>query len=460
MKKVFALLLTLSLALTLCGCAPRETPAAPDTDGASSAEPAKPEEPAEAWDYELTTETSTEERKNEDGVLLVTWSYEQPALRLKNEKGEIFSAEQPARGATQEQLDVCGAFNDASSARMAAAREALDAMEADARELFTERDAESGGDFPTFASENTVGTVYRSGDLLDVLLSGYSYWGGAHGGMGYENLHFDLKTGEFFTLADLTDRPAELCGALADEILNQIYAGEEWEYYFDDFEETIRGAEDYNVSFGETGLTAIFGQYELAPYVMGILEFEVPCAKYARFLNERGARLLAPSEEDRTLSDYYEAEELWYWLEGGAPVDYEDSRLIQVGGYEVYYARVTAPGVTTLAGMREKLRSRFSDALVDKMLAPDENGYAAFREIDGALYAAVGDRGLNVYVKDVDFRVEFNGAKTGGRVVAEIQWQDYDDAKEEWILAEKSEIEFPFELSESGARFSEFCDIY
>lgn len=461
MKRVFAIVLALSLALALFGCAKKPeaqetfSPVPAGTDGAANTQ-TEPEATPVTWEYAVTTETETDSFTNDDNVLLAEISYELPTLSLRS--GDNPDGKEPP----EEMQAVCKAFNDGVTAY----REGLlDASElgAEAQMLYDEMEPEYRENFFTFSQQVTVENTYRHGDLLDVRLSDYGYWGGAHGGTAYVNLHFDCKTGEFFELFDLTDRPDELRDALAQNLLGKIWAQEESEYYYDDFDQIVQAKEDYNVSFGKDGMTVIFDQYEIAPYVMGILEYTVPYAEFNRYLNERGERLLNLSAEEKALGDYYEAEEMWYWFEGSMPMDYEDIREVPdtKEDWDNAYYRVTIPGVTTLADLRAKLLTRFSETVADQRLAAATNEeFPLLREIDGALYAAPAGRGDDMYIHSVDFRAELNDGETGGKVIATIQWQDYDEEKEEWVLTDKSEVDFPFELTENGAVFSEFQTIW
>ncbi len=464
MKRIFAILLTLCLALSLCACAKRETPpAAPEPDGAPSVEPTKPEEIPQEWDYDLTTETASEEYKNDDGVLLATWSYEQPILQLKNAAGETFLGELPIHGVTEEQLAVCRAFNDATSESVRDALAGFEDLKAGALEQWNEMGEAYRESFAVHEEETSVAGVFRRGDLLEVATMMYGYWGGVHGGTAVRHLHFDLDAGEFFALGDLTDRATELYGALADEILTQIYASGESEWYFDDFYETIRNKDDYNVSFGENALTAYFDQYEIAPYVMGILEFEIPYANIAQYLNERGERLLPLSDEDHALGDFYEAQAMWSWFDGNMPFDDADRREAPApdGDYVMEYYRVELPGVTTLDELRGRLLTRFAENVADERLAEVTGAkIPLLREFDGVLCVLPAGRGDNMMIDSVDYRAELDKDGSGGTVYATIQWRDFDDATEDWVLTGQSELAFPFVQTETGARFTEFHSIF
>lgn len=467
MKKALTLMLT--LALLLSGCANKqqtptaETPSAPEV--ITPAEPPElPEVVPQSWDYDVASDKVTEEYKAEDGTLLASWSYEQPVLRLKNQADEIFSGDAAADGVTETQLAACKAFNTAAAKAAAEARKSFEHLKESAMEQYTEMGEEYRDYFGVHTEETTVGSVYRSGDLLEVGMDFYGYWGGAHGGASVQYLHFDLAMGAFFGLFDLSDRPEELRTAMADELVARAWAQEESQWYFDGFEQTIREKTDYNVSFTGEGVNVVFDQYEIAPYAMGILEFTVPYENIARYLNERGERLLALTDEQKVMAGFYEAQEMWSWLGGAIPMNYEDRRGAKVEGENVAvdYYRVALPGDTTFSALRSRLLTRFTQEVADARLAEVTEGkIPLLREFDGVLYSTPAGRGDNILIDSVDYSVNLtNAERTGGSVIATIQWRDYDDAAEEWKLTEKTVVEFPFEWTENGARFSSFADIF
>lgn len=234
MKRIFVIILTLALVLTLFGCKePAVAPAVPDADDAVPAAPVKPEDTA--WRYDLTAETSLEKYRADDGTLLAVWRYEQPVLQLRNAEGEPFSGDMPGRGVTEAQLAVT--------------------------------------------------------------LSFAGYWGGAHGGASVRSLHFDLAAGEFVTLNDLSDDPATLRAAIAENIIAQIRGGEATDGYFEGWEDTIRAKDDYNADFSGNVMTVTFEQYEIAPYAAGMPEFTISYEALAPHLNARGTHLLGLSQE-------------------------------------------------------------------------------------------------------------------------------------------------------------------
>ena len=89
-----------------------------------------------------------------------------------------------------------------------------------------------------------------------------------------------------------------ICGAQGDNnretgILEEIEAQGLAEGYFENYEEAIRGAEDFNVYFeaGNT-MTVWFDEYVIAPHAAGIPAFSMDLSILDPFLNAAGAALL------------------------------------------------------------------------------------------------------------------------------------------------------------------------
>lgn len=146
---------------------------------------------------------------------------------------------------------------------------------------------------------------------------------------------------------------------------------------------------------------------------------------------------------------------MWSWFDlTTMPLDPE-----RPASEEGYYA-VDYRDITTMAQLRTLLETRFSAEIVDELLTA-ESGFAHYKEIDGVLCAVQADRGSDITVASVDYAVELDGDHTAGRVIATIHRQDFDEAKEEWYLTGETEtVEFPFEMTENGARFTFFESAY
>lgn len=465
MKRLLPAMLALLLAVSLFGCAAPAAPAKSEPAQAKS-EPAQanaapasaaPETPALAWHYEITTQTTTGEAKGDGDVLLATTSHELPQLIAVCD-GDAAGQQPPS-----DMQKVLDAFNEGIAHYSQTALCAAEDMAATAQEQYNETDAAYRQYFNGYYEDTEVVGTRVAGDLAEVCVLECSYWGGAHGAESFRNFHFDLGTGTFFELADLTDISDKLNAEIAETVIEEIYDNGEEDWYFDDFAESIRSCEAYNVSFEEDGAHVIFSEYEIAPYAAGLPEFVIPYEKLSRFLNGRGQRLLALSEETRILGDYYDASEMWYWFEGSAPLDYDDVRgeaYAAYGGGEMPYYRVNEPGVGTMAELRAKLATRFTDELIAQRLDAEEP-IPFFRELDGRLYAVAAGRGTDITVESVDYTVELNAAKDGGRILADIHRRDWDDASGDWAsTGETDQVEFPFTLTDGGAVFSAFPTIW
>lgn len=437
MKRIWITALALML---LSGC------------GARSAAPAAPAQtPAEEeWRFALVTETESAEYADAEGKVLASVSYELPRLVLQNADGEAFTGDAPERGATAAQLDACRAFN----ARSDALRQTLpgaDELGAEAEALRAEMEPEYRAYIGAFTEERAVTLTDAEPPLLNVTLTSYGYWGGAHGGAAVENWHFDLTRGEFVTLNDLTDDPAALRRAVAEEIIAQIDSdGALSEEMFPEYAETIRAKEDFDVIFGARSMSVGFAQYEIAPYAVGMPEFEVSYGVIARLLNERGAALLEITDEDRALGDFFEARTMWSWFDlTTMPLDPD-----RPAAEEGYFA-VDWPGVTTMAELRALLLTRFDEGVAQELLSLGEGHY---KDVDGVLCATQADRGADIAFAGAAYAVELDA--TGGRVIATRTLQDWNGQTEAWEVTGTDTVEFPFVRTDAGAVFTAFPDLY
>lgn len=300
MKKIWMSLLTLALAFSLVGCGsqtaqseasspaaekPAENTAQEDANGAE----AEPKTGMTAWRYVLTTEKRTEEKKNDEGVLLAETSYELPKLEVICDGGDASQTPPEA------QRKVCEAFNS----RVAEFSQSLNTAEKlaeSAQEQYNEMSEEYRKSFGNYTEELRVSESRQKGDLLEVSFQTYGYWGGAHGGSSFFSWHYDLADGKFIELTDLSDQPEKLNEMVANEITSFIENGTDTDEYVEDYAKTIRAKESFEVSFGADAMRVIFSQYEIASYAFGIPTFEISYDKLAPFLNERGRRLLGPDE--------------------------------------------------------------------------------------------------------------------------------------------------------------------
>lgn len=274
MKKILAVLVAMVLALGLCACA--EKAPAGNTD---TAEPT--ERPAEAvadadivWTWE--TRTSETSYTAEDGTVVAARSYSLPYL--------TYSGDEAAGAET-----VRDTFN-AAMEQAVADSESLD-LEEIGREGYA-WSSEIGVEFIPYLDEFSASEVYLNGALLSVSGIGSSMIGGAHPNNYMMSWNYDLDEGRFFTLADLSDEPTALRDAVAEDILAQIDAEGNADWYYPEYQETIRGTEDFHVFFDAEGMTVWFPEYDIAPHAAGIPLFRISADVLAPHLNAYAHALL------------------------------------------------------------------------------------------------------------------------------------------------------------------------
>ena len=483
MKRIFAVILALLLALGLFGCSKQGRPqqptpqptqqAAQESTQQPSQEPTQqptqqptaeptaeptpeptaeptPEptsEPAdEEWDFTVQVERSEQEFRAEDDTVIATEAIERPVLRLVNTEGEVFPGSEPGRGVTAQQLTVCEAFNAAASA---IGVWDID-IEEEGRTIYEMR-KDSGDEMPPVGREITIAEINRNGRLLSVLEGDYAYLGGAHPDYGLCAWNFDLINGMFVDLMSLTDRPEELRETIVCEVASQISASEYREGFYDNWYDILLEKENFEVFFSSENLTVIFQEYDIAPHAVGVPIFEIPYSSISRFLNRYGDDLLALPAETKAIGDFHEAQSLWSWLEAGAPMDYNDTRTEG----DIWYCRVNDPNVSTLADVKAMLSRYVDESFVEEQFTET----CVLREFDGVLYAASVGRGDDLTIASVDYDAQLSGE--AGKVIVTIHRQDYDDASGDWVLTGETDVyEFPFTLQNGHAVFSTMRSIY
>lgn len=112
-------------------------------------------------------------------------------------------------------------------------------------------------------------------ELLSFTTLNYQYTGGAHGHSVKIPYNFDLTTGKEIVLEDLFKKGSDYKRILNEEIQKQIK--EDPEIFFPDEVELFSGIKENQPFYIKNGkLFIYFGQYDIAPYASGIIEFEIP----------------------------------------------------------------------------------------------------------------------------------------------------------------------------------------
>jgi len=130
---------------------------------------------------------------------------------------------------------------------------------------------------PIFAAFPFQGIVQfevklNRGGLLSIVLTTYTFTGGAHGMTYCDYINVDLTTGQELSFFELFPIEEEIDRAA--EAINEKIAQEPQWFFIDQFTPGLFTA-DQGFYLTETDAVICFGLYEIAPYAAGIQEFPV-----------------------------------------------------------------------------------------------------------------------------------------------------------------------------------------
>ena len=293
MKKLLSFSLTLCLLALLGGCAGQASP------GAQTGSSLVPLAPAEEITYEVVTDRFEDSIYSDDGeTLLMTISFALPRLQAFSDGVLI---ETPDTAVQTEAMERAAAFNDAF-AQWEDAQASEEYIQI-ARDWYAAAPESFSGEYGGYFGEELTFTSYRTGSLISVAATYYSFLGGAHPNTVYLSWNFDLDSGTFLTIPELATNPQTFTLAVADMI--EAQAAEQFrddpdfgglpisDIYWPDYRETMeKWGSDYAASFDADGLTVIFSAYELAPYAAGAQEFHFPYSSLDRYWSDSGRAAL------------------------------------------------------------------------------------------------------------------------------------------------------------------------
>jgi len=154
------------------------------------------------------------------------------------------------------------------------------------------------GFFSEYAMDREYAVAYQSDSLLSIRGFMYYYTGGAHPGTVIQTWNLDLETGEEKKLMDLAEEPEQLKECLIEKIhaeleSREIEAGVSLiEGLFPEYPELIESAMQDPVWYVKEGnLWIVFNEYEIAPYVAGVIEVGIPLEELQEYWNEAGQEL-------------------------------------------------------------------------------------------------------------------------------------------------------------------------
>ncbi len=442
MKKIFSVFLALTMVLSLAACG-----ATKDTEE-STTNSSESTSVKFALGTALTKETDL---KNDDDVVMVKEKYEYPQLQLQHEDGSVCDDNDNDHSS---ELAICKAFNDKMQQEAtefdSTSQESLET----AKTQYADLDDEGKASWTNYSQEITIESSYQTNGLLSVLLSGYEYTGGAHPFSYTKSWNFDLTTGEFITYDSLTDNDNplgyNLSTAITSVISDKIYADDLDEQYFEDYQETLDDlASNATIYFTKDGMVATFDAYVLGAYALGAQTFTVPYEHFYYALSEHNQSLLDVSNDKIVISDYYAAQIMWAWFNMSMPpIDGNAAEVTSDDGNTLY--RVSLGNITSVEGVKELLCKHVSEELATQWMSEGK-----FVDVDGTLYCTAGERGSDITIGDIDYKVEFSG--NSGNLTQTVHYLEFaEDTNESKDSGKTEDFVYPFTLSDGHAIFSAF----
>lgn len=141
--------------------------------------------------------------------------------------------------------------------------------------------------------EQEIQEYYQDNGYLVLESNGYQYYGGAHGLSWNLFTSYDLRNKKKLELSDIVKIDSTQFKTLLERQFRKNYQVEEEQHLkdFGLFENEI--APNTNFSFNDWGLTFTYNQYEIGPYVLGIMEVFIPWEELAPYLRSDFARRMA-----------------------------------------------------------------------------------------------------------------------------------------------------------------------
>lgn len=146
--------------------------------------------------------------------------------------------------------------------------------------------------------DNEVHEYYQENGYLIFESSGYQYYGGAHGLSWIIYDTYDLQNQKKVELSDIMRVDSTQVKALLVQQFRKDYEVKEKESLkdFGLFENEI--PLNRNFSFNDWGLTFTYNQYEIGPYVMGIMDVFIPWEELMPYLKPDFIKRMALPVED------------------------------------------------------------------------------------------------------------------------------------------------------------------
>ncbi len=126
------------------------------------------------------------------------------------------------------------------------------------------------------AYDITFDVPFNSIKFLSIIQQYYWFSGGAHGNYGYIGFNIDLNNGNIFNLGDIIKSEGfEKLTEITEDKIKEMYNADNLKDagMFDDH---LTITEEQNFFITDSTLVLQFNPYDIAPYVYGDIEVEIP----------------------------------------------------------------------------------------------------------------------------------------------------------------------------------------
>ncbi|HHY91623.1 MAG TPA: DUF4163 domain-containing protein, partial [Clostridiales bacterium] len=118
---------------------------------------------------------------------------------------------------------------------------------------------------------------------MSISVTYYQYTGGAHGITYKEAVNVDLVNGKELSLKELFAGSEDYQQVITYELLKQM---NNEEYLFPEAVRDFKASDDLKFYLTDEGIVFYFDPYEIAPYVRGIVEYQIPYDSLKDVLNK------------------------------------------------------------------------------------------------------------------------------------------------------------------------------
>lgn len=130
-------------------------------------------------------------------------------------------------------------------------------------------------EMPPFRWERLITGSFagKAGKVISYEIETYVYEGGAHGLSGKRCINYNLQNGEKVSESDFFEEgyQEELARLLTEHLSDALENEEAYQALF------VKDIEpNGNFEISEDGITYVYGQYEIGPYYLGIIEITIP----------------------------------------------------------------------------------------------------------------------------------------------------------------------------------------